>query len=152
MKYLESLGWSEHEHVVLQKWLDFASNIGISEESIFLHLKKLNMDLSNLNNWFEVIITKINEAIFKEALKIFREGTFYPDKETNRKFREYFQVVLQDNVYDWFPKIKKEKVIFNNILDEILNDEAMRKSTEELGKMLFEQICNEFETQYNIKK
>jgi uncharacterized Fe-S cluster-containing MiaB family protein len=114
-------------------------------------MKKLNIDLGNINNWFEVIIRKINEEIFKEALKIFREGTFYPDKETNRKFREYFQVVLQDNIYDWFPKIKVEHVSFNNIMDEIINDESMKKSKAELGKMLFEKICKEFETQYSIK-
>jgi uncharacterized Fe-S cluster-containing MiaB family protein len=151
MKYLESLGWSVEDHKVLQKWLDFANNTGFSEESIFLHMKKLNIDLGNINNWFEVIIRKINEEIFKEALKIFREGTFYPDKETNRKFREYFQVVLQDNIYDWFPKIKVEHVSFNNIMDEIINDESMKKSKAELGKMLFEKICKEFETQYSIK-
>lgn len=71
MKYLKSLGWTEEEHNTLQAWLDFANYIGTSEESIFLHLKKLNMDLSHIANWFEVILTKINETVFKEALKIF---------------------------------------------------------------------------------
>lgn len=152
MKYLKSLGWTEEEHNILQSWLDFATHIGISEESIFLHLKKLNMDLSNIICWFDVIITKINETIFKEALKIFREGSFYPDKETNRKFREYFQVVLQDNVYDYFPKINEKHVMFNNILDEIITDISIKKPKEELGKLLFEKICNKFENQYSITK
>lgn len=150
MKYLTSLGWSESEHVVLQKWLDFASNLGISEESIFLHLKKLNMDLGNINNWFEAILTKINELIFKEALKIFREEEFYPNKETNRKFREYFQIVLQDSVYDWFPKIDREHIMFNNLLDEVILDISNKASKDELGKALFKKICEDFEKAYNV--
>jgi DNA-binding Lrp family transcriptional regulator len=151
MKYLESLGWSEEEHLVLQKWLDFASNIGISEESVFLQLKKLNMDLSNIINWYEVILTKINEEIFKEALTIFREGNFYPNKEINRKFREYFQEILQENVYDWFPKINEEHIMFNNLLDRVIDDVSKKTTKDKLGKLLFDKICEEFERTYNVK-
>ncbi|MDY6820166.1 MAG: hypothetical protein SVN78_00910 [Deferribacterota bacterium] len=165
MKYLESLSWSKEDHAILQMWLDFASSIGISEESIFLHMKKLNIDLNNIENWFETILTKINEAIFKDALKIFRSGTFYEDKDINRKFREYFQIMLQDNVYDWFPSVKGTNVAFNNVLDNFVNDQFIedfiskykdkRESAEnlsELGNMLMDGLCEMFEKTYSAER
>ena len=40
--------------------------------------------------------------------------------------------------------------MFNNLLDEVIVDISNKISKSELGKLLFEKICEEFEKTYNI--
>jgi hypothetical protein len=152
MKYNENLEWNRDEHIVFQKWLDFAKNFNIPEESIFEEIKKLKLDIRDINNWLEVTLKRINEAIFREALRIFNEGNFYPDKQSNRKFREYFQIALQDNVYDWYPKINRTDVHFNNILDEVIGiSEIGNNGRGIIIQKVLDYLFNKFETQYGLK-